>query len=382
MKINHIRIQKAQELMIKNNFIGIMIMNQDDYRYFFDEPWIQPRAIIPAIGEPIFICFTSEEKGLRKKLGEEASVQIWSNVGEQMIDVKKMFQNIAFQPEIQEILNENKGKPKVGMQLFFNTPAFLVDMFKSINKEVSLVSSDPIMDELRMVKEEDEIKLLTKAQEIACLGMDRARELLKPGITGHEIATEALYTMMKAGAEGTSTPIHINIGIESCWIHGKTSNEKIQKGDFVVIDLTPQFKGYCANLSRTFIIGKSTEEQEKLIATYLDMKEQTRINLKPGMTPKNLDDIGIEVCKKNGLGEYHINGISHGIGLRFEETPASTIVSAHRIVKLKENMTVTIGHTVLANPDIGGVRFEDVYRVTPNGGDILCNYPVDNWLVE
>lgn len=382
MKINHTRIKKAQELMKKNKFIGLMIMNHDDYRYFFGEAWIQPRAIIPVIGEPIFICFKSEEKDLREKLCEETSVQIWSNVGEQMIDVKKMIQKIAFHPEIQELLKETNGKPKVGMQLFFNTPAFLVDMFKSINKEVNLVSSDPIMDELRMVKEEEEIKLLTRAQEIAGLGMDRVRELLKPGISGHEIATEVLYTMMKAGAEGTSTPIHINIGNESCWLHGKTSNQTIQKGDFVVIDLTPQFKGYCANLSRTFVIGKSNEEQEKLITTYLEMKEQTRINLKPGMTPKNLDDIGLEVCKKNGLGEYHINGISHGIGLRFEETPASTIVSAHRIVKLKENMTVTIGHTVLANPEVGGVRFEDVYRVTPNGGEILANYPLNKWLVE
>ncbi len=382
MKIDYNRISQAQELMKKNKFIGIMIMNHDDYRYFFEKTWVQPRAIIPALGEPIFICSKSEERSLREKIGNDTRVQIWTNVGEQMIDVKKIFQKIAIDPEIQKIIRENEGKPKVGMQLFFNTPAFLVDMFKSINKEVNLLSSDPIMDELRMVKDEKEIEFLKKAQEIACLGMDKARELLKPGVSGHEIATETLYTMMKAGAEGTSTPMHINIGYESCWLHGKTSKEKIKTGDIVVIDLTPQYNGYCANLARTFIVGSYKEDQKKLIDTYLEMKEETRKNLMPGATPKNLDDIGAEICKTNGLEEYHINGISHGIGLRFEETPASTIVSAHRIVKLKENMTVTIGHTILADPDVGGVRFEDIYRVTQNGGEILCNYPLDKWLVN
>ena len=65
MKINYDRVLKAQELMKKNKFIGIMIMNHDDYQYFFEETWVQPRAIIPVIGEPIFICFKSEERFLR-----------------------------------------------------------------------------------------------------------------------------------------------------------------------------------------------------------------------------------------------------------------------------------------------------------------------------
>lgn len=368
--------------MKKHNFVGIMIMNHDDYKYFFDEVWIQPRAIIPVIGEPIFICFKSEEKGLKEKLGNNRLIQIWTNVGEQMVDVKNIFQKLVINPEIQKMINENQRKPKVGMQLFFNTPAFLVDMFKSINKEINLVSSDPVMDELRMVKEDNEIEFIKKAQKIACLGMDKAKKLIKPGITGHELATELLYTMMKAGAEGTSTPIHVNIGYETCWIHGKISEGTIKEGNIVVIDLTPQYHGYCANLARTFIIGKYSEPQKLLIDTYLEMKEETRINLKPGVTPKILDEIGLEICKKRELGEYHINGISHGIGLRFEETPATTIVPAHKIVKLKGNMTMTIGHTILANPEVGGVRFEDIYKVTSSGGEILNDYPTDDWLIK
>lgn len=382
MTIRLDRIKKAQELMKKNNFMGIMIMNHDDYQYFFGESWVQPRAIIPAIGDPIVICFKSEERSIKERLGIQSSIQLWTHVGEQMFDVKKSFQKIANNPELQTIIQENNGRPKIGMQLFFNTPAFLVDLFKKINKDVDLVASDPIMDELRVVKEEEEINNLKKAQSIACKGMDKVRQLLKPGITGNEIATETLYIMMKEGATGTSTPIHINIGDQSSWIHGKTTSKVVQEGDIVVVDLTPQYQGYCANLARTFVIGHASSQQKKLIETYLKMKEETRKLLIPGNTPKILDDKGKEICEDHELGEYHINGISHGIGLRFEETPATTIVPAQRTFKLRKNMTMTIGHTILADPEVGGVRFEDIYRVSPSGGEILFHYPLDNWLIN
>ena len=127
------------------------------------------------------------------------------------------------------------------MQFWFDTPAFLVELFRRINRKVELVSSDPVMDELRMIKEGEEIKLLTKAQEIAGKGMDRVRELLRPGVLGHELPTEALYTMMKEGAEGTSTPIHINNGIRSAWIHGKIDKTPIKEGELIVVNLTPQY---------------------------------------------------------------------------------------------------------------------------------------------
>ncbi|MFW9854142.1 MAG: M24 family metallopeptidase [Candidatus Thorarchaeota archaeon] len=375
MKINFKRIEKAQQLMVKEGMVGIMIMNYDDYRYFFGDIRTQPRAIIPASGEPILITFKAEEPELKETLGN-VPVKIFSHVGEQIMDVRTSFKGIIQNPDIQAIIQSNT-KPRVGMQMFFHTPAFLVDLFRQVNPKLELVSSAPVMDELRMVKEPDEIKLMNKAQVIAGKGMDVVGEILRPGITGHELATEALYVMMKEGAEGTSTPIYVNAGKRSCWIHGKIDKYPIQQGDLVVVDLTPQFEGYCANLTRTFTIGNGDDQTNRLIETYIEMKEETRLMLKPEVTPRELDSLGKKICQDRGFGEYHIDGISHGIGLRFEETPASTIVKKHRSVQLRENMTMTIGHTILAIPGVGGARFEDVYQVTPDGGRILHPYPLN-----
>jgi len=109
--------------------------------------------------------------------------------------------------------------------MWFHTPAFLADLFRKVNPNVDLVPSDPVMDKLRMIKDAEEISLMKKAQSIAALGMDKVKEILKPGITVHEIATEVTYTMMKAGSEGTSTPLYVNAGERSCWIYGTVTKE-------------------------------------------------------------------------------------------------------------------------------------------------------------
>lgn len=375
MKINQQRIDKAQSLMREQGMVGMMIMTRDDYRFFFGDTRVQPRAIIPAFGEPVLICFKGEEEEIRRSLGDQP-VRFFSHVGEQMVGVTQTFRKLAENFPGEMTSGEN-GKLKVGMQMWFSTPAFLVDLFRKLNPQVDLVSSDPVMDELRMVKEEEEIELLSRAQQIAGLGMDVLRNLLKSGISGREIAGEVTCSMLKAGASGTSTPLHINIGIRSCWIHGKVDDSVIQEGDLVVADLTPMVQGYCANLARTFVIGQPDERQQLLIDTYQELIAVTREALVPGVTVGRLDRIGRKICAQHGLEEYHLKGISHGIGLRFEETPATTILPNQSTIKLRENMVMTIGHTILAIPGFGGVRFEDLYRVTPQGGEILFQYPMD-----
>ena len=80
MKINQERIEKAQHLMKGQGMLGLMIMNHDDYQYFFGETRVQPRAIIPAVGQPIFICFKAEEQEMRQAFGAE-EIKVFIHVG-------------------------------------------------------------------------------------------------------------------------------------------------------------------------------------------------------------------------------------------------------------------------------------------------------------
>lgn len=376
-----------QTRMREGGLAAIVVINHDDYRYLFGTDRTQPRAIIPADGAPTIIVFAGEEPEIRASLAD-GEVLVFGSVGGQIHEVVGLLREIVGAPGAPGAPIPGApipgapgvpraARPKVGMQMWFETPAFLVELFRKVNPGIEVVSSDPVMDPLRMVKDEGELALMAEAQRVAGIGMDQAREMLRPGATAHEIATEVTYAMMRAGAERTSTPIYVTFGIETCMLHGRLSPRPLKRGELVVIDLTPQVEGYCANLARTFVLGAPDERQRTLLDAYAEVIPAVRDALRPGVTVADLDAIAGGVAERHGLGAYHVNGIGHGLGLRFEETPASTIIPPHRNVPLPDGMTMTIGHTVLAIPGLGGVRHEDVYRVTPSGGEILQPYPID-----
>ena len=370
--VRHDRIARAQALMRAQDVAAIVVLNHDDYRWFFGFDRAQPRAIIPATGSPALVAFSAEEEELREMIGG-GDVMIWGSVGGQINDVVTRLRALG----ADTAADGARPHLRVAMQQWFETPAFLVALFEKVNPGVEVVSSDPIMDPLRAVKEPAELASMTAAQRIAGLGMDRARALLHDGATAHEIATETVYAMMRAGAARTSTPVYVNVGRETCMLHGWVSPRPMRTGDLVVIDLTPVVDGYCSNLARTFVLGEPDERQGNLLDAYRALIAVVRDAMRPGVTVAELDAHAGSVLRDHGLGDYHVNGIGHGLGLRFEETPASTIIPPHRNIPLREGMTVTIGHTILAIPGLGGVRHEDVYRVTPTGGEILVPYPID-----
>jgi Xaa-Pro aminopeptidase len=373
LKVRRDRIARIQAAMREQGWIAIVIVTHDDYRYLFGADRAQPRAIIPFQGPAELVAFTGEEPELRAALAD-GEVRVFGSVGGQIHDVVGRLRELAATAPVEWAAD---GRFKVGLQMWFHTPAFLIDLFRQVNPGVEVVSSDPVMDPLRMIKEPAEVALLTEAQRIAGLGMDRARELLRAGVTAQEIATEAMYAMMRAGAEGTSTPIYVNFGVETCMLHGRLSPAPLERRQLVLVDLTPTVEGYCANLARSFVLGEPDARQAELIATYREIVAAVRSGMRPGVTTAQLDERAHAVCEAHGFGKYQVYGIGHGIGLRFEEPPASTIIPPHKNLQLAEGMTVTIGHTVLAIPGFGGVRFEDVYRVGASRPDILFDYPID-----
>jgi Xaa-Pro dipeptidase len=375
LKVRLDRIARVQQGMRDQGLVAIVVMNHDDYRYLFGTERAQPRAIVPFEGPPELVAFTGEEPELRAALAS-GDVRVFGSVGGQIHEIVGRLRELAAAGAKAGLVADGT-RPKVGMQMWFHTPAFLVEMFRQVNPEVELVSSDPVMDPLRMTKAPEELELLTAAQRIAGLGMDRARELLRPGVTAHEVATEAMYTMMRAGAETTSTPLYVNFGVETCMLHGRISPAPLERGQLVSIDFTPQVEGYCANLARTFVIGEPDERQARLIAAYRDGMAAAAAAMKPGATTAQLDEQVKAAYARHDLGQYHVAGIGHGIGLRFEEPPASTIIPPHRNLPFREGMTVTIGHPVLAIPGFGGARFEDIYRVGADGPAVLFDYPID-----
>lgn len=343
-----------------------LILTHDDHIYFFGEDRHQPRAIIPAQGLPIIVTFRGEEDEIRQKHGVD-DVRVFGTVGQQIKDVI----------EVMRELSREKATFTVGVQMGFATPAFLLNLFQKANPRVTVVDIAPVMDELRMIKDPAEIALMRRAAEIAAIGMQAVIRSLMPGVTENNVAAEAEYAMRKAGGHGTATPIFVNSGIRSGWLHGTATDEPIAEGALVVVDLVPRYHGYCANLCRTFVVGTPTEKQKEMFDIYAKAQAAGIKALKPGAHIRDIDNAVKPIFDQAGYGDFYVPGISHSIGLAFEETPAPTIHPGDAGIQIREGMTLTVGHSVFSMPGVGGVRLEDTFHITANGAVPLTDFPIE-----
>lgn len=360
------RITRAQRLMHQHGLDALLILTHDDYIYFFGEDRFQPRAIIPADGPPVIIAFTGEKDEVEQRFGADG-VRFFSSVGGQIKDVVTILHNSSVYHGV------------IGVQTsWFEVPVSLLNLFQKVNPGVRVVDSAPVMDALRLVKEPDELAAMREAARIAAVGMQAAYDAIKPGVTENLVAAEAEYAMRKAGGSGTATPVFVNSGVRSWWLHGTATNKRIEVGDLVVIDLVPKYEGYCVNLTRSVVAGRaSSADQRRIFDTFVAAREAAVAAMRPGVRMSELDAAAMAKVKAAGLGEHYVKGISHSIGLRFEETPAPTIHPTHGSFQLVAGMTITAGHAVLSVPGVGAARIEDTYLVTDGQAEPITAFPAD-----
>ena len=366
--LNLDRIDRAQERMRDQGIDAYMILTHDDYIYFFGEDRFQPRAIIPATGLPIVITFFGEEHEVRASLGVK-DVKVFGTVGQQIKDVVGVMREMS----------GNKESMTVGVQMWFNTPAFLLNMFQRANPMVKVVDIASVMDEMRMIKDESEIELMKRAAQVAKVGIETAASTLKPGVSENEVGGETEYAMRKAGGHGVATPVFVNSGVRSGWLHGTATDKTIELGDLVVVDVVPRYRGYCANLTRTFVIGPPNAKQLDMFGTYRQAQATVIETLRPGVRNRELDAAAQAVFAQGGYGDSYVSGISHSIGLDFEEMPRPTIHPADSRIELRNDMVVTVGHSVLSVPGVGGVRIEDTFHLKSDQPERLtdCDVPFE-----
>ncbi|MDH4223800.1 MAG: Xaa-Pro peptidase family protein [candidate division Zixibacteria bacterium] len=362
MEVYKERIRKAQEIMQKIGIDLLLILSPENFFYFTGDMRKPPRILIPKQGEPVLIVFASELEEV-KKINWIHKVKTYRAIHEMMLGIIDYLNSLGIE------------HPRVGVEMEFATPAFLLDRFKMANPLAEIVDAKPVLGELRKRKEESEIECIKKACQIADSGMEVAFKMIREGIKENEIALEVEYQMRKAGAERVAFPIFVNSGYRSLWIHGTATEKKIERGDFIIIDLGPVYKGYCADICRTFVLGKATDKEKQLHSIYSQMQLAVMESIKPGVKLFELEEKAYEIANKAGFGEYYVRGFIHGLGLSFEELPFPTIFPEDMMEEICSAMTLAVGHSVLSVPHIGGARIEDTLLVKDEGIEMLTKFP-------
>ncbi|MCW3991263.1 MAG: Xaa-Pro peptidase family protein, partial [Candidatus Bathyarchaeota archaeon] len=170
-------------------------------------------------------------------------------------------------------------------------------------KDIELRASSDVVWDMRRVKDSTEQKLMRRAGELADMGMEAVRERLGEGVREYEVAAEAVYAMMKNGAEGMAFEIIVASGPRSAYPHAGVTDRRIGDGDFVTVDLGATYKEYRSDLTRTFIVGEPSEKQSEIYRAVLGANEAALPEIRAGAKGREVDGVARALIVGAGYGE-------------------------------------------------------------------------------
>lgn len=220
-----------------------------------------------------------------------------------------------------------------------------------------------LLDELRIVKDENELAKMQAAQEIAEAAFTHILEYAKVDRTEREIALELDYFMLKNGAEALSFDTIAVSGKNSSLPHGVPGDKPLCNGDFLTMDFGAVVEGYHSDMTRTVAIGEVTEEMQKVYTCVLAAQEAGLQACRAGITGEALDYAARSIIEAAGYGEFFGHGLGHGVGMDIHEKPTA---SRKNNDVLKSGMIVTIEPGIYL-PHRFGVRIEDMVVIGDHG---------------
>ena len=245
---------------------------------------------------------------------------------------------------------------------------------------LTLTPTEYLVEGLREIKEEEEISLLKEALRLTERVFLWLKDYLKPDLTEKEVAWQIeVFIRHELKAELSFPPI-VASGPNAAIPHAVPTAKKIQAHEPVIIDCGVKWKGYCADMTRTFYIGTPDEQYKKIYNLVLEAQQRGMKTIRAGITAYEVDAAARDFLKNNGYAEAFLHSLGHGIGLLVHEPPS---LSPRRPSKvLKANMVVTM-EPGLYFSGWGGVRIEDMVLIKENGGECLnqLSRTLDDWVL-
>ena len=236
--------------------------------------------------------------------------------------------------------------------------------------QAEILSGEEILVTLRMYKDEAEIASMRAAVDIAQRALQATLPNIKAGMSERQLASELTLQLLRHGSEPEIpfSPI-VASGPNSANPHVTPSDRVLTKGDLLVIDWGATVNGYVSDLTRTFAIGEPDPELARVAEIVAAANAAGRAVAAPGVPASEVDKAARSVIEEAGYGKFFTHRTGHGLGLEGHEEP---YIRGDNDQLLEEGMTFTIEPGIYL-PDRGGVRVEDDFVITSDGGESLSN---------
>ena len=226
-----------------------------------------------------------------------------------------------------------------------------------------------VVENLREQKTAAELAIMRRALELTETVLREVAAALTPGQTERQVAWEIEKRLREGGAEGLAFPPIVAAGPNSARPHHQPGDAVIKMGEPIIIDLGARVDGYCANMTRTFVLGGADDQFRKIYRLVRRAQARAEAELKAGMDSLAGDALAREVIVAGGYGEAFGHSLGHGVGLAVHEAPSLSPAEARRTI-------LPAGAVVTVEPGIyltgwGGVRLENMVLLHPEGAEVL-----------
>ncbi|MFC4221623.1 aminopeptidase P family protein [Flagellimonas marina] len=253
--------------------------------------------------------------------------------------------------------------------------------------------SNPILQQIRGIKEPEEIAIMQTACDITEKGFRRILEFVKPGVWEYEIEAEFLHEFVRNRSKGYAYAPIIAAGNNANVLHYLENNQQVKDGDMILLDLAAEYANYSSDMTRTIPAnGRFTDRQKQVYSAVLRVKNEATKMLVPGVIWAEFHkEVGkIMTSELIGLGlldkadvqnenpdwpaykKYFMHGTSHHIGLNTHDY-------GELKTPMKPNMVFTVEPGIYI-PDEGmGVRLEDDVVIQESGEpfNLMRNIPIE-----
>ena len=234
-----------------------------------------------------------------------------------------------------------------------------------------LVAVSAALVELRAVKDRGELDRIASAVRIADATLAEVRLILGARPTEREVALALDHGMRSRGATAEAYETIVAAGPNGALPHARPTDRVIGDGDLVVIDVGALVDGYRSDMTRTFVIGEPTTEQQRHLDVVQESQAAGAAAVRAGVSAKLVDKACRDIIAEAGWADRFTHGTGHGVGLDIHERPR---VNSQTTDVLEAGMVVTVEPGVYL-PGVGGVRWEDLLHVTEDGADVLSGSP-------
>lgn len=267
---------------------------------------------------------------------------------------------------------EVRGLRKVGFEANHITVKTLEGWREKYNElGVEWVVTSGIVEELRLVKDAEEIACIRQACGIADAAFNHIQLFMQPETVEMDVAMELEFYMRRQGARRPAFDSIVASGENSAIPHAETSERRFRPGDFVTMDFGAEVDGYCSDITRTVVIGRATEEQRRIYQTVLEAQLRAIEAIQPGVKGCDVDAVARQVISDAGYGDYFTHSLGHSIGLSVHDGMGFAQKSE---VVLQPGMVFTVEPGIYIE-GFGGVRIEDDVLVTEDGVEVLTRAP-------